>query len=282
MVFECSVCVENYGPDFEHLSRSLRCGHTFCTKCLMKIMTSRGVKCPMCNLFHTLSSPDVTLLPINYAVQEILKNNISTGEDNLVDSQELMPELPPCGVCKLPSSIICVDCMPGNHFHFCVKCDLEEHGRPFGPVQRHRRFPYDKAPGVGSLATCVRHPGVSVLFYSESLNEFACNMCVAGEYWAANGSQFEAVSIATKKLQGHIRKLSKHTHDIIKRLAMSKQSLEEILNNLEPSAINVKADITARFSALIEALEERQKILLTNVDIEVSTRCCVSCCFFNQ
>jgi len=265
LVLECSVCAENFGQDFNHQPRSLKCGHTFCTKCLMKIMTSRSIKCPMCNSLHQLSSPDVIQLPINYAVQELMKD--ISADDEVINSEK--PELPPCEVCRSPATVICMDCMPGQHFHFCEKCDIEEHGRPFGPVQRHRRFPQDKAPGVGTLATCSCHPSVTVAFYSEGLNEFACNSCVAEENWPLKSSQFEPIGQATKKLQGKVQKLSKYTQDILKRLAVSKQQLEDILTNLEPSSINVKAEINTRFSALIEALQERQIILLSNVEIEV-------------
>lgn len=231
----------------------------------MKIMTSRGVKCPMCNMMHTLSSPDVMLLPINYAVQDILKN--ISDDDKLIDSQQ--PERPRCGVCPKPATIVCVDCEPGSHFHFCVMCDKEEHLRPFGPVQRHRRFPSDKAPVIGTFTGCVRHPNVTVALYSETLNEFACSVCISEEDWPSKGIHFEPLGQATKKLQGRVQKLSKHTQDILNRLNVSKQMLEDILTNLEPASINVKAEINTRFSSLIEALQERQKILLAIVDVEV-------------
>lgn len=237
----------------------------------MKIMTSKGIKCPMCSQVHPLSNPDVALVPINYAVQEILKS--ISGDGKLMNSEQ--PDRPPCGVCRKPASVICIDCEPGNHFHFCEKCDEEEHGRPFGPVQRHRRFPGDKAPVLGSLTGCVRHPNATVSFYSETLNEFACNLCVAEEDWSLRVVHFTSVSQATKKLQGRVQKLSKHTLDILSRLTGSRQMLEDILTNLEPASLNVKAEINSRFSNLIEALQERQKILLANVDVEVSVINCL-------
>lgn len=258
------MCAENYGLDFNHQPRSLRCGHTFCTKCMMKIMTPRGVRCPMCNLPHHLSSPDVMLLPINYAVQQILKT-ISTE----VDQEQ--PDLPPCDVCRNPATIICVDCEPGNHYNFCVKCDHEEHGRPFAPVQRHRRFPIDKAPSPSSYARCPRHPTVTVLFFSESSNEFACNLCTSEQDWATRSPQFEVIGEVSKRLRGKVQKMNKYTTDTINRLTLSRQTLENILSHLEPSSMDVKADITAQFSKLIEALQERQRILLDNMDVEVST-----------
>ena len=221
----------------------------------------------MCNHPHNLSSPDVMLLPINYTVQEILKT-VSTNESVV---ERLPPDLPPCGVCRNPATVICVDCEPGNHFNFCIKCDNDEHGRPFGPVQRHRRFPIDAAPCPNSYAGCPRHPSVTVSLFSESLNEFACNMCVTEEEWVSRSSQFDLIVESTKKLQGKVQKLTKYTTDIIRRMNDSKQTLETILSNLEPSTMEVKADITTEFSKLIEVLQERQRMLLANVDVEVGT-----------
>lgn len=219
----------------------------------------------MCNRPHDLPNPDVMLLPINYAVQEILKT-VSTKD--VVERQP--PELPPCGVCRNPATVICVDCEPGARFNFCVKCDHEEHGRPFGPVQRHRRFPIDRAPCPNIYAGCPRHPSVTASFFSESLNEFACNVCITEEDWVSRSSQFDLVVEATKRLQGKVQKLNKHTTDIIRRINGSKLTLETILSNLEPTTMEVKADITTRFSKLIEVLQERQRMLLANVEVEVS------------
>ena len=272
LVLECSICAEKYGPNFDRQPRSLRCGHTFCTKCLMKIMTPRGVKCPMCSTMHPLSSPDVLLLPINHAVQEIVKN-ISTNDQKSITEQ---PELPPCGVChNSPASIVCIDCQPGHQFKFCNQCDLDEHTRPFIPVQRHRRFPIDKAPLL-NFTPCSRHSHVPASLYSESLNEFACSECQKDEDWFTRGLHFEGVMEVAKRMRVKIQKLTKYISAVFKEITESKQNLETIMNDLEPASMTVKVNITKTFSKLIEVLQERQKTLLANVEVEVSM--CVLVC----
>ena len=231
----------------------------------MKILSSRGVPCPMCSRLHPLTNPDVMLLPINYAVQDIMKN-ISSREQN-----SILKQVATCGVCNLqPATVVCVDCDPGKHFNFCTKCDQEEHTRPFGPAQRHKRFDIDKVPTVPSTYIhCPRHLRVTALFYSESTNEFACNMCHMEEDWPSRSSQFEHINEITKRMRVKVQRWTKYTNDMTKQLSDSKQMLETILNSLEPGSMAVKANITKTFSQCIEILQERQRKLLDNVELEV-------------
>ena len=233
----------------------------------MIIMTSRGVKCPICGLLHSLPSPDVILLPINYAVQDITKT-IAKKEQSDIDEQL---DLPPCYVCQsYPATKICIDCDPGNHFKFCEKCDNDEHNRPFGPAQRHRRFPIDAgAPIPSNNCICSRHPHIAT-FYSESLDEFACSVCASEDDWQVRSPHFKLVVEVTKNMRAKAQKLTKHTNDMVKKMTMSKHQLKTIISDLEPASMEVKRNIAKTFSQMIDALQERQKILLADVDYEVS------------
>lgn len=221
----------------------------------------------MCNRVHHLPSPDVMLLPINYAVQDIVKN-ISTEEQGNIGEQL---EVPMCGVCDTnPATTVCIDCDPGNHFRFCYACDREEHTRPFGPAQRHKRFPIDKAPVPPSSSFCSRHAMVNATLYSESLCEFACQMCQMDEDWQSRAANFDLVPEVNKTLRIKVQKLTKYTSDMTKRMGESKLNLETIMNDLEPGSMAVKANITRTFSRCVEVLQERQRTLLANVEVEVS------------
>lgn len=225
----------------------------------------------MCNRLHPLSTPDVMLLPINYAVQDIVKNismNEQTDQDDEIKDGQ---ELPPCGVCAANSAaVVCIDCDPGNQFKFCEKCDRDEHTRPFGPAQRHRRFPIDIAPIPNSSICCSRHSMVTASLYSEDLNEFACHLCKLDEDWQPLIQHFDPISEVTKKLRGKVQKLMKYTNDATKKITESRLNLETIINDLEPGSMEVKANITKVFSMCVEVLQERQRTLLANVEVEVS------------
>ena len=230
----------------------------------MKLLTPRGVKCPVCSKLHPLSSPDVTLLPVNYAVQQII---MSTSNSSTAGEEQ-------CAVCKAEiATIICIDCSPGDHFKFCAKCDFEEHNRPFGPVQRHKRFPIDDVPPLAHM-TCPRH-SVPATLYSESLDEFACNSCTRASDWSSRSPFFEPYPNAAKKMRNKVQRMTKYTNDVTKRLTGAKLNLEAIIGDLEPGSMEVKASITRTFSRCIDVLQERQRVLLANVDDEVS--CFMSC-----
>lgn len=196
-----------------------------------------------------------------------MKSLSTQQQDSIVNQREC----PPCGVCgKNSATVICVDCEPGSHFRFCDKCDTDEHNRPFGPAQRHKRFPIDQAPNPGSYIFCSRHPRVTASLYSEALNEFACSICQTDSDWVTRVLQFVLISDCTKKMRLKVQNFTKYTNDMNKKLSESKQNLETIMNNLEPVSMSVQANITKTFSDCIEVLQERQRTLLLNVEIEVS------------
>jgi hypothetical protein len=204
------------------------------------------------------------LLPINYAVLDIV--NVST-KDGI--EQPSVPQRPLCGVCGTnTASVYCVHCLPGSLFNFCEKCDRDEHMRNFGPARRHNRFPIDDAPPNDSTF-CSRHP-VAATMYSDVLAEFACHVCQQEEDWQSRSGHFEPVDGATKKLMERVKQLNKYCSDMLWKLGMSKQNLETIENDLEPSAMTVKTQVTETFSRCVEVLQERQRTLLANVDVEVS------------
>lgn len=223
------------------------------------------------------------LLPINYAVQEIMKNLSATSNDDQDPANELVAT---CGVCNLnPATVVCVDCDPGKHFRFCAGCDHDEHSRPFGPVMRHKRYPLGEAPAPPSTMFCSRHPQEAASLYSEASNEFACSTCQLEGDWSGRAATFELVVEATKRMRVKVQKLTKYINVRSKELSDSKQNLETILNSLEPASMTVKANITRTFSKLTEILQERQRKLLENVDLEVSYYCqgegCSALCAHN-
>ncbi len=235
----------------------------------MKIMTPRGIKCPMCSATHSLPRTDVTLVPINYAVQDIVKN-VAGSEQKKVSTKM---EVPSCGVCKVnPAVSICIDCDPGKQFKFCGKCDTEEHTRPFGPAQRHRRFLIDQPHDfVTAYMSCSRHTQMTASLYSESLNEFACSLCTTEEDWSLRSVKFDLIADAAKRMRVKVQRLTVYTNDTVMRMGEFLHNLDEMMKNLEPSSMTVKADISRKFSMFIEILQERQRTLLSFVEVEVSS-----------
>ena len=260
--------MEQYGQDFDHTPRVLRCGHTFCTKCLTKlmIMTAKGAKCPMCNNLHPLDQPNVLQLPPNYAVMQILTS------DGRADQEVQNVSEPDCEYCSLRAAErVCIDCSPGNQVKFCGPCDSEWHNRPFPPVQRHRRYPINQLPTV--TPTCSVHSSNQATCYSLVLNRFACAECTVSSDWSLKQqqNQFEPIEQAVPRIRTRAQRLNQYSQDVVERLSQSEIKIYQIVAELAPSVTTTKNDIQTTFSGIIDAIQERQQSLMRHVDNVVST-----------
>ena len=257
------ICSEEYGNDFHHVPRSLKCGHTHCTKCLHVMMTAKGVKCPICSTWHEVNRPDVTQLPPNITIIEILM-------EKMENMQAPVSVQPLCGVCSInPATIACIDCQPGTPFKFCEDCDNREHNRNFGPVHRHRRFPADRVPVTSSFVCCSRHRTNKAVFFSEKHNEFACNTCESQSDWQIRREHFKVVSSSAQMVRSKLQTLNQSTRDIIGKLAESKLRLEGIIHELGPSASTAKTQIATKFGEIVHQIQSRKQKLLDTVEKEV-------------
>ena len=256
--------MEQYGLDFNHTPRVLRCGHTFCTRCLTKLMTPKGVKCPMCTSVHPLDQPNVLHLPPHYAVMQILKIS-----DDCADPEvRSLPE-PDCEYCKqMPAEKVCIDCNPGSQVKFCVQCDSEWHNRPFAPVQRHRRYPINQLPTL--TPTCSSHRSNEATLYSLRLNQFACNECTASPDWDLKQQEFEPIEQAVRRLRTRAQRLNQYSQEVVGRLSQSEIKISQIVFELAPSVTTTKNEIQATFSNIIDAIQKRQQTLVKRVDAVVS------------
>lgn len=71
---ECGVCFTIF-DDTQRRPRMLPCGHTFCSKCITKIIETMNITCPSCRVQHEAISADQ--FPINYST-EILVRHLKT------------------------------------------------------------------------------------------------------------------------------------------------------------------------------------------------------------
>ncbi len=231
------------------------------------MMTAKGVKCPICLQLHPVGHPDITQLPPNVTLFEILQ----TRRD---DCQETVTQKPLCEVChERPTTKVCIDCQPGFHFKFCAICDRLEHERNFGPVRRHRRYETHQVPLLMTFVPCGRHTDRIADYYSVTLDEFACAACEVQSDWPNRSEHFEPIQESAKKLRGDLQRLYQTGGNIIGSLASSKAKIDAILYQLGPSASTAKANISSQFADIINQIQTRQQKLLKQVDVEVQHVC---------
>ena len=262
-MLECSICVESYAEDYDHVPRTLHCGHTFSTNCLMRMISGKGMKCPICSKWHPLQEPDVARIPINFAVLDIVRNIVPVQNPEEVKG-------PQCEACRVkPSTIVCLDCSPGSYYRFCVDCDKSEHERGFAPSARHRRRAEGKIPSSIHVF-CSEHPKNEATYFSVELNQFACHECTTNPIWVTRSRDFEPIADAVTKLRGNAQRMIQHSREILDRLSDSKRELIDVVNGLGGAGGEAKSSVSKTFGDIIELIQKRQMQLLKYVDEIVS------------
>ncbi len=265
------MCAEEYSEEFDRTPRVLRCGHTYCTKCLSRIVMGRSLKCPICSQIHQLPKSSILELSPNYAVLQLTKTD-EEGMQRII--RKTMPLCEYCG--KVEATMICVDCNPtGVHVRFCSECEWKEHNRPFRPVQRHKRFPIDQVPVESYRIICSTHHSKDATMYSVCLNQFACEECTMAQDWPTRYQNFEPIDRAVRRLRTEAQRLNQYSKDVLNSLASAESNLSKIVYELGPSVSNAKSQIQTTFSEILTAIQERQQKLLKYVEEEVCVCLCV-------
>ena len=272
-VLECPICNEQYGTEYETTPRVLRCGHTYCTKCLAQLVSIHagkryGVKCAFCSSLHELARPDPKLIPINHAVLEIIKISDSKRVEDGV--QDTGPRCEYKGIhCIVNATWVCFDCNPTTNTMFCGACIKTEHDRGFDPVTRHRRMLMAQVNNPHS-ASCPYHPRNCATLYSVKLQEFACADCDLRPEFAEIKEDFEPIGNVVERLRSQAKSMVQYSQDILAKLNLTLLNISANNAELGPSVEQTKSQIQAKFSEIIEIINERQLTLMKHVQTEVS------------
>ncbi|KAK4311233.1 hypothetical protein Pmani_017248 [Petrolisthes manimaculis] len=68
---ECGICFTLF-DDIERRPRTLPCGHTFCTSCLIVLLETKNLTCPSCRVKHRTTT--INKIPICYIVEEMIRH----------------------------------------------------------------------------------------------------------------------------------------------------------------------------------------------------------------
>ena len=271
-VLECPICNEQYGTEYDNTPRVLRCGHTYCTKCLAQLVSIHagkryGVKCAFCSSLHELSRPDPKLIPMNHAVLEIIK----ISDSKRVDTKVVGPRCEYGGIhCEETATWVCFDCNPTtSNTLFCATCIKTEHERGFEPVARHRRMLMAEVNNPHT-ANCSYHSKNWATLYSISLQQFACADCESSRpEFAEIRELFEPISDSVHKLRSQGKRMVKYSQEILAKLNVTLGSISANNAELGPSVEQTKNQIQEKFSEIREIIQERQMTLMKHVQAEV-------------
>ena len=192
---ECSICCEHF-DDQTRCPRLLSCGHSFCSKCLEKLLNEKAINCPTCR--NAMSVPaGVVGLPKNFSLLDILLT-LPQKEDE----EEGSPICETCGDDdEHPATSCCLDCKE----KMC-KDAARWHGR-HRSSRDHRVVSLEELNTNPKLAAvpvfCLEH-NEQFRFFDEDCGHVVCRDCVTLKH---NGHKCLSLAEAASKYRQEMEAL---------------------------------------------------------------------------
>ena len=59
---ECSLCFEDFKDDPDHIPKIMKCGDSFCVKCIKTLIIEDKIICPICKAIITEKIDEIQLI----------------------------------------------------------------------------------------------------------------------------------------------------------------------------------------------------------------------------
>ena len=215
VLVECQVCREVY--DYQDLCpRMLKCGHSFCTRCLWQLLTANDkIPCPTCRVEVNVPQAGVAGLPKNFALLSIL---------DVTPQQQEGESLFNCEVCddKHPAIVWCFNCDEDM-----CKVAAEFHTR-YKVMNHHALIPLESATAT---AFCSKHSQPFRLF-DETCNHMVCRGCINRNHKRHKLSSFaDAASKCRQEMPELATKVNARSEEIKTAEAQVKQAMLDMENS---------------------------------------------------
>ena len=193
---ECSICFEGYN-DKDKSPRLLSCGHSFCSRCLERLLRGNTIDCPKCRNPVAVPSGVRGLLK-NFALLDIVNETAPKQHENTghTGTHE-------CEACdeKHPATFFCLDCKE----NMC-KTAAQIHKR--SKLSRGHRvvtFKELKAnPQLASVSVLCPEHNDQFRFFDENCGHVICRDCYALNH---NGHKCVIVAEAASKYRQEMEAL---------------------------------------------------------------------------
>ncbi|XP_071094467.1 uncharacterized protein [Haliotis cracherodii] len=255
LLIECPICTEHFDEARRTPRRMPCCVQSICETCLETY--SKGLpslSCPMCRHQHNLPG-GVKSLPKEPIILRILDHlKIVKGLHlTCTDCPDGNPAMSRCDDCCV---FLCQECLNAHkrlqsmRDHQTVSFDdMRER-----PVESFRR-----------LHKCTQHHQ-PLQFYCHTCDQVVCVSCTVVEHDKGSGHNVVSVENA------HESKAAEN-EDVLQRLDKKGIALEKAAEDLQKKCDSIKSsrntakdDINKAFTNLIEALQQRKTIMLSEVD----------------
>ena len=228
VLVECQVCREVY--DYQDLCpRMLKCGHSFCTRCLWQLLTADDkIPCPTCRVEVNVRQDGVAGLPKNFALLNIL--------DVKPQQQEESESLFNCEVCddKHVAIFWCFNCKEdmckvAAHFHIRHKAS-----------NRHALLSLESAT---ASASCSKHSEPFRLF-DNTCGHMVCKRCIKLDH---KGHNFSSFADAALKCRQEVQELATKVNTRSEEIKTAEAQVKQAMLDMENSRKRQKARIHSLF-----------------------------------
>ncbi|ELR25038.1 Bbox zinc finger domain containing protein [Acanthamoeba castellanii str. Neff] len=292
----CSVCLVAFSAsEADHVPRLLKCGHSFCTSCLTRLLdattpstnsnsnsnsnseaeleeATRPLRCPKCRTVTCVRLVDgeaaapaagVKGLPRNFDLIDLLSSSSSSSSSAMrqprptVETSAAAAALKCANCSQAAAEKFCEQC---GGAHLCVSCDAQLHGFP--ALRSHVRVASADAPEP--RAACEHHRGKKVEMWCERDGVAVCVVClVAGPHKGHDAITIEEaeqrVREATRVELAQVEAAMGEVEAAVERQA-AREAAEQA------SAREARAAIKQHFDRVREAVAQRERVLGAEVD----------------
>ena len=262
----CSLCSELYVDP-----RMLQCLHTFCSKCLKKVVKGRRYKkgskpsleCPTCKAREILPKGGIDAL-----LKDLRKSYEAEVAQYAVKIQS--KEAINCDVCVKvsngPAVSFCVECREflcnvcSEHHHISRKT-LDHELQPIGNKITESSEGVRSPPKIArKQIICQLHEDETLKFYCNTCSALICRDCMAIEH---SGHVYDRIEKVSEKEKANLQTSLKAAEGAKAKLEGASGKGDKVIQQLKKQQKEVEKNIRSTFKALVATLAEREKSLLS-------------------
>ena len=247
----------------------LQCLHTFCSKCLKKILGEQrqqgtSIKCPTCKKPTAVPKGSVAALPKD------LRKSYEAEVAQIASKMQSKEKI---------SCDQCIDTASGPAVSFCVNCSdflcyaCAKHHKTWRKTFNHELQPVGSfklghnvdVKSLGKLdiphkpLNCQLHEDETLKFYCETCATLICRDCMAIEH---AGHKYDRIEKVAEKEKTHLASLLRSANDAKAKLDGAFTKSSKVVQQLQANQNVVQKDIKIAFKALSKTLINREQSLL--------------------
>ena len=258
----CGACSELYSDP-----RMLQCLHSFCSKCLKKILEEQGsgtsLKCPTCQKMASLPEGGIDSLPRDLrkdheAVVAQYENKLQGEEEVNCDRCIETSNGPAVSFCVNCCDFLCKVCSKDHKtWRKTLSHELQPVGSSAKSDAKSAKPLLESVPEM--LLNCQQHSDEALKFYCETCSMLICRDCIILDH---SGHSYNRIEKVAEKEKADLVSILGKTEGAKTKLDDAMAKGGKVKQQIQAKQKIVEDDIESAFKALNEALQKRKQVLL--------------------